>query len=160
MVSNLEEPRPQKLALDGLSERPHCMAVIEPRHTLSGCVEVGALLLPNLEVFWISLAAVTAGTRAPHSMCPLRACAPCAAPCRGCILISSCKHPDSRPLLLVENVTGGRRETLHLWEGACGPSHRWRILAGVEEGGLGHLAGQAMILSVCLYRCWWRMEAL
>ena len=43
VVSNLEEPRPQKLALDGLSERPHCMAVIEPRHTLSGCVEVGAL---------------------------------------------------------------------------------------------------------------------
>lgn len=46
-MSNLEEPRPQKLALDGLSERPHCMAVIEPRHTLSGCVEVGALLGPT-----------------------------------------------------------------------------------------------------------------
>ena len=42
-MSNLEEPRPQKLALNGLSERPHCMAVIEPRHTLSGCVEVGGL---------------------------------------------------------------------------------------------------------------------
>jgi hypothetical protein len=40
-VSNLEEPRPQRLALEGLSEAPHCMAVIEPRHTLSGCVEVG-----------------------------------------------------------------------------------------------------------------------
>ena len=43
VVSNLEEPRPQKLALEGLSERPHCIAVIEPRHTLSGCVEVGGL---------------------------------------------------------------------------------------------------------------------
>ena len=41
VVSNLEEPRPQKLASDSLIERPHCMAVIEPRHTLSGCVEVG-----------------------------------------------------------------------------------------------------------------------
>ena len=39
-VSNLEEPRPQKLALSGLTEPPHCFAVIEPRHTLSGCVEV------------------------------------------------------------------------------------------------------------------------
>ncbi len=39
-VSNLEEPRPQKLALTGLTEPPHCFAVIEPRHTLSGCVEV------------------------------------------------------------------------------------------------------------------------
>ena len=31
VVSNLEEPRPQKLALEGLTEKPHCMAVIEPR---------------------------------------------------------------------------------------------------------------------------------
>ena len=45
VVGNLEEPRPQKLALEGLSERPHCMAVIEPRQTLSGCVEVGGASL-------------------------------------------------------------------------------------------------------------------
>ncbi|KAK9815234.1 hypothetical protein WJX72_000416 [[Myrmecia] bisecta] len=39
-VTNLEEPRPQKLASPALMQRPHCMAVIEPRHTLSGHVEV------------------------------------------------------------------------------------------------------------------------
>ena len=48
VVSNLEEPRPQKLALEGLAERPHCMAVIEPRHTLSGCVEVSRRPLPHV----------------------------------------------------------------------------------------------------------------
>lgn len=46
-VSNLEEPRPQRLALSGLTEPPHCFAVIEPHHTLSGCVEVRhSLALP------------------------------------------------------------------------------------------------------------------
>uniref|UniRef100_A0A061RIB2 Protein VACUOLELESS1 n=1 Tax=Tetraselmis sp. GSL018 TaxID=582737 RepID=A0A061RIB2_9CHLO len=39
-VTGLEDPRPQKLADPGLFEPPHCMAVIEPHHTLSGCVEV------------------------------------------------------------------------------------------------------------------------
>ena len=39
-VSGLQEPRPQKLASPRLKEAPHCMAIFEPRHTLSGCLEV------------------------------------------------------------------------------------------------------------------------
>lgn len=39
-VTGLAEPRPQKLADPGLFEAPHCLAVMEPHHTLSGCVEV------------------------------------------------------------------------------------------------------------------------
>lgn len=39
-VSGLHEPRPQKLASPRLKDAPHCMAVFEPRHTLSGCLEV------------------------------------------------------------------------------------------------------------------------
>mmetsp|Transcript_12464 Transcript_12464/g.35002 ORF Transcript_12464/g.35002 Transcript_12464/m.35002 type:complete len:872 (-) Transcript_12464:151-2766(-) len=39
-VSGLTEPRPQRLADPGLFDAPHCMAVVEPHHTLSGCVEV------------------------------------------------------------------------------------------------------------------------
>ena len=39
-VSGLEEPRPQKLASPKLKEPPRCMAILEPRHTLSGCMEV------------------------------------------------------------------------------------------------------------------------
>ena len=46
-MTNLEEPRPQRLALDGLTEAPRCMAVIEPRHTLSGCVEASIYSLPD-----------------------------------------------------------------------------------------------------------------
>eukprot|EP00873_Tetraselmis_striata_P045222 jgi/Tetstr1/465486/TSEL_010170.t1 len=39
-VTGLLEPRPQRLADPGLFDAPHSMAVIEPHHTLSGCVEV------------------------------------------------------------------------------------------------------------------------
>lgn len=39
-VSGLAEPRPQKLASPGLKEAPSCMAIFQPRHTLSGCLEV------------------------------------------------------------------------------------------------------------------------
>lgn len=101
MVSNLEEPRPQKLALDTLSERPHCMAVIEPRHTLSGCVEVGALLRleqrrsgPLLRLFLSEQ--ICFGSNVPNWMR-----VPCAALCQGCIFTSSSKHSDPWPLLVV-----------------------------------------------------------
>ncbi|KAK9823042.1 hypothetical protein WJX81_002597 [Elliptochloris bilobata] len=39
-VTDLEEPRPQRLADPRLAGPPHCLAVMEPRHTLSGCIEV------------------------------------------------------------------------------------------------------------------------
>ena len=39
-VSGLAEPRPQKLASPALKEPPTCMAIFQPRHTLSGCLEV------------------------------------------------------------------------------------------------------------------------
>ncbi len=39
-VSGLAEPRPQKLASPALKEPPACMAIFQPRHTLSGCLEV------------------------------------------------------------------------------------------------------------------------
>ncbi|KAA6418805.1 MAG: vacuolar sorting-associated 16 protein [Trebouxia sp. A1-2] len=39
-VSGLAEPRPQKLASPALKEAPSCMAIFQPRHTLSGCLEV------------------------------------------------------------------------------------------------------------------------
>ena len=39
-MSGLAEPRPQKLASPGLKEPPSCMAIFQPRHTLSGCLEV------------------------------------------------------------------------------------------------------------------------
>ncbi len=41
-VADLEEPRPQRLADPRLAGPPHCLAVIEPRHTLSGCIEARA----------------------------------------------------------------------------------------------------------------------
>lgn len=46
-VSGLQEPRPHKLASPSprLKEPPSCMAIMHPRHTLSGCLEV-SLLLP------------------------------------------------------------------------------------------------------------------
>ena len=47
-VTDLEEPRPQRLADPRLAAPPHCLAIIQPRHTLSGCIEArarrGALL--------------------------------------------------------------------------------------------------------------------
>ena len=67
VVSNLEEPRPQKLALEGLTEKPHCMAVIEPRHTLSGCVEVSRSPLPHAMQALQSFA-VAAPCRLPGSI--------------------------------------------------------------------------------------------
>ena len=39
-LSGLAEPRPQKLASPALKEPPSCMAIFQPRHTLSGCLEV------------------------------------------------------------------------------------------------------------------------
>ena len=39
-VSGLQDPRPQKLANPKLKGPPSCMAIFEPRHTLSGCLEV------------------------------------------------------------------------------------------------------------------------
>lgn len=39
-VSGLEDPRPQRLANARLKEAPSCMAIMQPRHTLSGCLEV------------------------------------------------------------------------------------------------------------------------
>ncbi len=39
-VSGLAEPRNQKLASPRLKEPPSCMAIFQPRHTLSGCLEV------------------------------------------------------------------------------------------------------------------------
>lgn len=47
-VSGLEEPRPHKLASPSprLKEPPTCMAIMQPHHTLSGCLEV-RLLLPE-----------------------------------------------------------------------------------------------------------------
>lgn len=42
-VSGLAEPRPQKLASPALKEAPSCMAIFQPRHTLSGCLEVQSL---------------------------------------------------------------------------------------------------------------------
>ena len=39
-IASLADPRPQRLATPGITKAPNCMAVIEPRHTLSGSVEV------------------------------------------------------------------------------------------------------------------------
>ncbi|KAL3162570.1 hypothetical protein ABBQ38_008623 [Trebouxia sp. C0009 RCD-2024] len=39
-VSGLEDPRPHKLASPRLKEAPSCMAIMQPHHTLSGCLEV------------------------------------------------------------------------------------------------------------------------
>ena len=39
-VSGLEEPRSHRLAGPCLKDPPHCMAILQPRHTLSGCLEV------------------------------------------------------------------------------------------------------------------------
>lgn len=39
-VSGLQDPRPQKLANPKLKEPPNCLAIFQPRHTLSGCLEV------------------------------------------------------------------------------------------------------------------------
>lgn len=39
-VSGLAEPRSHKLASPALKEAPSCMAIFQPRHTLSGCLEV------------------------------------------------------------------------------------------------------------------------
>jgi len=46
-VADLEEPRPQRLADPRLAGPPHCLAVIEPRHTLSGCIEARAPPAPS-----------------------------------------------------------------------------------------------------------------
>ena len=45
-VSGLEEPRPHKLAHPSprLKEPPTCMAIMQPHHTLSGCLEVSFFL--------------------------------------------------------------------------------------------------------------------
>jgi len=40
-ISDLADPRPRKLATPKIDQPPTAMAVIEPRHTLSGGVEVG-----------------------------------------------------------------------------------------------------------------------
>lgn len=39
-VTSLAEPRPQRFAVPLLRDPPHAMAVLEPQHTLSGCLEV------------------------------------------------------------------------------------------------------------------------
>ena len=39
-VSGLDDPRPHKLASPRLKEAPSCMAIMQPHHTLSGCLEV------------------------------------------------------------------------------------------------------------------------
>ena len=39
-VSDLQDPRPQKLASPKMNHAPHTMGIIEPKHTLSGSVEV------------------------------------------------------------------------------------------------------------------------
>ena len=46
-VSGLGEPRPHKLAspFPRLKEPPTCMAIMQPQHTLSGCLEVRLLVL-------------------------------------------------------------------------------------------------------------------
>ena len=41
-VTDLEEPRPQRLADPRLPAPPHCLTIIQPRHTLSGCIEARA----------------------------------------------------------------------------------------------------------------------
>lgn len=38
-VTSLAEPRPQRLAAPPLLNSPHAMTVLEPQHTLSGCLE-------------------------------------------------------------------------------------------------------------------------
>ena len=47
-IQGWEDVRPQKLApfgLGGNAPPPHCLAVIQPTHTLSGCVEVSHRLV-------------------------------------------------------------------------------------------------------------------
>lgn len=51
-VSGLQDPRPQKLANPKLKEAPNCMTIFEPRHTLSGCLEV-------IAACWLTTIAVT-----------------------------------------------------------------------------------------------------
>ena len=43
-VTSLAEPRPQRFAVPPMADPPHAMALLEPQHTLSGCLEVPALL--------------------------------------------------------------------------------------------------------------------
>ena len=45
-VTSLAEPRPQRFAVPPMSDPPHAMALLEPQHTLSGCLEVPSLLTP------------------------------------------------------------------------------------------------------------------
>ena len=40
LVSDLQDPKPQRLASPRLGRPPNCMTVMDPRHTLSGSVEV------------------------------------------------------------------------------------------------------------------------
>jgi len=42
-VTSLAEPRPQRFAVPPMTDPPHAMALLEPQHTLSGCLEVPAL---------------------------------------------------------------------------------------------------------------------
>ena len=39
-ISSIQNPRPQQLASPKISQPPYCMAVVDPRYTLSGTVEV------------------------------------------------------------------------------------------------------------------------
>ena len=39
-ISSIQNPRAQQLASPKISQPPHCMAVVDPRFTLSGTVEV------------------------------------------------------------------------------------------------------------------------
>ena len=50
-VTSLSEPRPQRFAVPPLADPPHAMAIMEPEHTLSGCLEVAAVpvkILPTV----------------------------------------------------------------------------------------------------------------
>ena len=47
-VSGLEEPRPHRLATAPLKGAPSCMAIMQPRHTLSACLQVPHPNLPAL----------------------------------------------------------------------------------------------------------------
>eukprot|EP00898_Chlorokybus_atmophyticus_P007460 jgi/Chlat1/7715/Chrsp66S07190 len=62
-ITSLDEPRPQLLADPGFQDEPACMAVLEPRFTLSNAVEV--MLAVGDTIYEVDAAGVT-----PH---PLRA---------------------------------------------------------------------------------------
>ena len=52
-VTSLAVPRPQRLAAVPLTHAPHVMTVLQPQHTLSGCLEAcPPLISPRSQTFF------------------------------------------------------------------------------------------------------------